>query len=120
MLENNLYTVVSKNTSDENLQVNIALNAEHFIYKSHFPGNPITPGVCLLQIVLEQLNNHFKKSFRLVRAKNIKYLKIIQPQVNNQIEFHIKYKIENDLVMADISIQSGETIFTKISGTYKG
>ena len=31
----------------------ISLNADNVIYKAHFPSNPITPGVCLIQIALE-------------------------------------------------------------------
>ena len=29
----------------------LTLNAEHPIFKGHFPNNPVTPGVCMMQIV---------------------------------------------------------------------
>ena len=32
----------------------LRLNPDHPIYHAHFPGNPITPGVCIVQIVGEQ------------------------------------------------------------------
>ena len=31
----------------------ITLNPAHPIFAGHFPGNPITPGVCMLQIIKE-------------------------------------------------------------------
>ena len=30
----------------------LTLNAEHPIFKGHFPNNPVTPGVCMMQIAL--------------------------------------------------------------------
>jgi 3-hydroxyacyl-[acyl-carrier-protein] dehydratase len=109
MLENSFYTV-------EKIEL---LNPLHDIYKAHFPGNPITPGVCLLQIALELLNAKFKRNLRMTEAKNIKYLKIINPLENQRIDYIFQYITENDLIFADINIVSGETIFTKIAATYK-
>ena len=31
----------------------IVVNENHFIYKAHFPNNPITPGVCMVQMIEE-------------------------------------------------------------------
>lgn len=120
MLENLFYTVEKTESVENNYCVCLVLNPLHEIYKVHFPGNPITPGVCLLQISLELLNNKFERKLRLVEAKNIKYLKVINPLENPRIEFVIQYKTENDLIYADITIVGGKTVFTKINATYKG
>jgi 3-hydroxyacyl-[acyl-carrier-protein] dehydratase len=120
MLENSFYTVTNAESIDNSYRVSAELNASHQIYKAHFPENPITPGVCLLQMILEILNSKFERNLRFIKARNIKYLKVINPLENPKIEFIIQYKTENDLIIADISIESGETVFTKVSATYKG
>ena len=120
MLENTFYTVQKTDSTQNTYRADVRLNASHEIYKAHFPQNPITPGVCLLQIALELLNLKFERNLRLTEAKNIKYLKVINPTENPNIEFVIHYKIENDLVLADINIVEGKTIFTKINAIYKG
>jgi 3-hydroxyacyl-[acyl-carrier-protein] dehydratase len=120
MLENSFYSVTKTESSDNSLAITVALNPLHDIYKAHFPGNPITPGVCLLQIALELLNQYFKRSLRLTEAKNIKYLKVINPLENPEIEFNIKYKTEAGSILADINIVAGQTLFTKINATYIG
>jgi 3-hydroxyacyl-[acyl-carrier-protein] dehydratase len=120
MLENSFYKIVKNETAADSLVIGVLLNPLHDIYKVHFPGNPITPGVCLLQIAMELLNANFKRNLRLKEAKNIKYLKVINPLENPEIEFNIKYKLEGDLIMVDINIVAGETLFTKVSATYKG
>jgi 3-hydroxyacyl-[acyl-carrier-protein] dehydratase len=120
MLENSFYTVEKTQSAENSYCVCLVLNPSHEIYKVHFPGSPITPGVCLLQISLELLNLKFERKLRLIGAKNIKYLKVINPLENPKIEFIIQYKTENDLILADISVVAGETVFTRISATYKG
>jgi len=120
MLENSFYTVEKTESAENIYRIVVVLNVSHEIYKAHFPENPITPGVCLLQMALELLNGKFERNLRLVEAKSIKYLKVINPLVNRKIEFIIQYKTENDLIFADINIVVGETIFTKVSATYKG
>src|SRR5665647_1065209 len=120
MLENSFYTVEKTESFENTFRIGVVLNPSHEIYKAHFPGNPITPGVCLLQMALELLNAKFERNLRLIEAKNIKYLKVINPLENPKIEFVIHYKTENDLIFADINIMDGETVFTRINAIYKG
>jgi 3-hydroxyacyl-[acyl-carrier-protein] dehydratase len=120
MLENTFYSVEKTESTQNTYRADVKLNASHEIYKNHFPGNPITPGACLLQMALELLNERFERKLLLVQAKSIKFLKVINPLENPKIAFLIKYKTENDLIFADINIVAGETVCTKINATYKG
>ena len=120
MLENSFYTIEKTESKDNLLSAEVFFNSGHDIYKAHFPGNPITPGVCLLQIALELLNKKFNRDLRFIEAKNIKYLKIINPLENPRVDFIVQYRTEKDLIFADINIVAGDTVFTKISATYKG
>lgn len=120
MLENSFYTIEKAESKDDIYIAEVFFNSGHEIYKAHFPGNPITPGVCLLQIALELLNKKFDRNLRLIEAKNIKYLKIINPLENPRVDFIFQYRTEKDLIFADIIIVAGDTAFTKVSATYKG
>lgn len=57
----------------------IRLNPEHKIYRAHFPGDPITPGVCIIQIGLELLGLALGCGLELCRVKNVKFLSILRP-----------------------------------------
>lgn len=120
MLKDTFYNIEKTESVEDTFRAVVKLNGSHEIYKAHFPGNPITPGVCLLQIALELLNDKFDRNLRLIKAKKIKYLKVISPVENPIIEFVIKYRTENDLIIATINIVHGETVFTKIEATYSG
>ena len=47
------FHIVSTKHSEAELVWQVQLNADHYIYRAHFPGNPITPGVCLVQMVMK-------------------------------------------------------------------
>ena len=57
----------------------IRLDASHFIYAAHFPGAPITPGVCVIQIARELIEEELKQKLMIRRVKNVKFLKVISP-----------------------------------------
>ncbi len=120
MFDNTFYNIEKTEVTGNTYSAHVKLNASHEIYKAHFPGNPITPGVCLLQMALEIINAKYNRNMRLVYAKNIKYLKVINPVENPLISFIFQFKIEEGLLLADFDIIAGETVFTKVSATYKG
>jgi|GEM_PF-384204 len=57
----------------------ITLNADHPIYRAHFPGQPITPGVITVQIITEVLEQELGRRLTLREVKNVKFLIPIIP-----------------------------------------
>ena len=78
-LIDSLYTIISDSANESVHEYTIRLNPEHFIYKAHFPGEPITPGVCIMQIVRELMEKSTGLSLEIDYVKNIKFLRIITP-----------------------------------------
>lgn len=74
-LQNNLYSI----SSAESSSFRVDLNPECLIFKAHFPEQPITPGVCIIQIACELLNNLLEKDVTLVEVINAKFLSVINP-----------------------------------------
>ena len=88
MLEGVLYTVVSRGDNE----ATVRLLPESPIYKAHFPGYPITPGVTILQMALELMGNRHLKS-----AKEIKFVAPILPGDGTQVRFEWAFKDENSV-----------------------
>lgn len=104
----------------EKYAVTIELNAAHAIFKGHFPNNPITPGVCLTQMVKESIEQITKKKLTLVTGANLKFMAILNPEVNPKVTIHIQLKEKEDqLVHADSSISAGETTFFTFKGSFR-
>lgn len=98
----------------------IELNKDHEIYKGHFPGNPVVPGVCLIQIIKETLSQHFCKELILVKADDIKFLNIVNPENDPEIELEIKIKHPgDDLVHVNVIVTNSDHICLKFRGSFR-
>ena len=81
MLLNKLYRIRSLNADADGsgFMAEIELDPNHPLFDGHFPGNPILPGVCTVQIIRELIEHSIQKSLRMTKAGNIKYLGFVNP-----------------------------------------
>lgn len=121
-LKNNLYTVKSRHLEGLTGFYELELNPECFIYQAHFPGEPITPGVCIMQIGKEVLEDALGKNLQVAAVKNIKFLSVISPKENTSVIYQFK-KVEwsenGQDVKAQLVVVAGEEAKAKISFTLK-
>ena len=64
---------------------NIILNPDHLIYKAHFPGQPVTPGVCILQMLQELLLVETGKQLFIKNIKNAKFISMMSPVADSRV-----------------------------------
>lgn len=64
---------------------NIILNPDHLIYKAHFPGQPVTPGVCILQMLQELLSFQVGKQLFIKNIKNAKFISMMSPVTDSRV-----------------------------------
>ena len=64
---------------------NIILNPDHLIYKAHFPGQPVTPGVCILQMLQELLSVEIGKQLFIKNIKNAKFISMMSPVADSRV-----------------------------------
>lgn len=64
---------------------NIILNPDHLIYKAHFPGQPVTPGVCILQMLQELLSIQVGKQLFIKNIKNAKFISMMSPVTDSRV-----------------------------------
>ena len=119
MLLNQLYNIQEKTQTDNGLMVTILLNPEHFVYKAHFPDNPITPGVCILQIGKEIMSEHFNLNLVMPVVKNVKFLQVLNPLKNSNATFNISWKELEDCFDVSIIVESQSTIFVKTNVIFR-
>lgn len=105
ILKNELYIVKRKEVTDKGACFDIKLNPSHFIYKAHFPGEPITPGVCIVQIAKELLEDVLNKPLQIVKVKNVKFLSVLTPEQSTEVTYSIG-KITVDEAAGSIKAQA--------------
>ena len=120
LLEDNFFTIQSINTAEGATTAIIELNASHKIFEGHFPGQPVVPGVCMMQIVKELLENVLVKETRLVKADHLKFLSVINPLENNIAQVELKYagNESNDINLTATITNSSATCF-KMKAVFK-
>lgn len=64
---------------------NVILNPDHLIYKAHFPGQPVTPGVCILQMLQELLSVQYDKQLFIKNIKNAKFISMMSPVTDSRV-----------------------------------
>jgi 3-hydroxyacyl-[acyl-carrier-protein] dehydratase len=79
MLLETFYSIRSQNLIDDVLATEIVFNELHEVYDGHFPDNPITPGVCILQTAKQILEDYLGKKLQIDQIHNVKFLQIIRP-----------------------------------------
>ena len=114
------YQVQSKEQVSEHLHlVAVTINGHHEIFKGHFPGNPVTPGVCMMQIVKDLAEEIFNKKLVLVTANNVKFMAIINPEETPELTLELEIVENNDEIKVKNTTKFGETIALKMSVQYK-
>ena len=115
-LKNSLFEVVSDTASAKGHDYAIRLNSDHVIYKAHFPEQPITPGVCIIQIAQELLEDMVGKALLIHTVKNVKFLRVISPVDTPDICYSLQNVSEEDgMVKAQVAVVSGDDVYAKIS-----
>lgn len=117
ILLDNLYTIVSTpEESTEAVRFQIRLNADSVIFKAHFPGEPIMPGACIVQMVQELFSVWTKREVEIAKIVNLKFLSVIKPDEVLDLDIAIKIKKEEDQqVHINADIVKDETTYTKMS-----
>lgn len=116
-----MYEIKSLQSTAESLEATLQLNREHAIYKAHFPGQPITPGVCVMQMTQDLLVRHYGRPLRLRLAKNIKFLKVISPETTPQITYRLTMDgdgTEQVRLKVHAQVTWDDTLFAKMSSEY--
>ena len=100
----------------------LLLDSEHFIYKAHFPNEPVTPGVCLLQIAKELTEELLGKRLYISSVKNVKFLSVVSPVKTPMVTYKIEVKDataepSGTIYKVRCEVSAGEQLLAKISMT---
>jgi len=119
ILAGDFYTIVGSVMEADKIEAVLKINPEHEIFQGHFPGQPVVPGVCMMQIVKELVETVTGRSLRLHTGLDLKFLSVIDPGKNNTIHAEINYTV---LASGDINVTArlfySETTFFKFKGVF--
>lgn len=120
-LFNSFYKIINLDESQsDKLIALVKIDKLHPIFKGHFPNHPVTPGVCTMQIIKELSEKWSDKKLMLKTARNVKFMAIINPELNENVQFEIQFEQFRDeelSVKSTVSIDENPAL--KFSGVFQ-
>ena len=115
----NLFITQSITDTENGFIAIFCCNPKHLVYQAHFPGNPITPGACLLQTAGEVLQQKLGRPLFLKASKNIKYLNVLVPAEGKEVRFTYSNLVETENeCKVQVVIADEASVYTKMSLTF--
>ncbi len=116
MLKDDFFLILNyTGIDDSNADFTISLNQDHIIYQAHFPNNPITPGVCIIQIAQELFSFFKQTDFGIKKLKSVKFTHPIVPTVHNVVNFKMGWQENDATFQVKVIVYTGDIIFSKIN-----
>src|SRR5476651_1818417 len=118
MLKGNLYHIIAIDHTENVINAVLELDVHNDIFNGHFPGHPVLPGACMVQIIKEVFEEVMETSYRLEKADNLKFLTLIDPQITNTLQLELSYIAEETGTKVNASLATHEEVAFKLQGTF--
>lgn len=117
------FTLESGEKNGNSATYRCRLHPEAPVFKAHFPGFPVLPGVLTLKMVVDAINasQFFSTQTLTVQSiGNAKYLAVVNPQETQEVEISVALKAEKNadkpaFFQFKATVQNGETRFATFS-----
>lgn len=109
------YNVVGKSVIGEKISYIVSFDPNHSIFAAHFPDNPITPGVCLLQVCKDLAEDVMEEHLALYMIKNVKFLKLLVPDKVTSVNFVFSFSSETKYKMAVEICDNNGDVYAKFN-----
>lgn len=117
------FTLESGEKNGNSATYRCRLHPEAPVFKAHFPGFPVLPGVLTLKMVVDAINASQFFSMQMLTVQSIgnaKYLAVVNPQETQEVEISVALKAEKNadepaVFQFKATVQNGETRFATFS-----
>jgi len=114
------YSMENLDTADGQIRATLHINVNHNIFNGHFPGQPVVPGVCMMQMIREIFESVVKKNVYVRRAAQAKFLAMIDPRITTSLSAIIAYQTsEEGKFQINASLSGDDITFFKYKASFE-
>lgn len=113
MLIEDFYEVISRRDDAEGTLFDVVLKPECKVYEGHFPGEPVAPGVCNIQMLKECAEQVAGRRLTLQYIQQCRMTRLITPTACPKLEVRVRLDGEN--LVGTIGL--GEDYYLTLKGT---
>ncbi|MBS1771992.1 MAG: 3-hydroxyacyl-ACP dehydratase [Bacteroidetes bacterium] len=114
---NDFYRIEYIQREPDSFSARIAFNTQHDIFKGHFPNQPVVPGVCMMEMVRELLEQQMDKHLWLRNAGVVKFLQLITPDVQPLVS--VSWTTEGRAYNVNASFKNEASDLFKLTGKFE-
>ena len=120
-LSGSFFSVLSSEVAEGLGTYNLRLDRDHFIFRCHFPEQPIVPGVCIVQMLSELIAGYAGRKLYVKEMRRVKFVGPVYPDQTPQLSYRItSYNDDGQTVTASAVLTplgEGSNVLCKLSLT---
>ena len=114
VVNDEIFLVDELQAGDGSIHAKLSINKNSPIFNGHFPGQPVVPGACMVQLVKDVLESVLGTSLLLKKADHFKFISMIVPEGDESVTLDISYKkVEDQIIKATGKISLGASVCFK-------
>ena len=114
MLLNSYFTIASHRQQEDGHYFDLRLIADCEVYQGHFPGRPVSPGVCSLQMIKECAEQVVGRPLMLPLVNQCRYTALLTPQDCPEIQLHLVLTDQEGSYLLTAKLFRGETTYLEL------
>jgi 3-hydroxyacyl-[acyl-carrier-protein] dehydratase len=96
LLSNRYFTVQRQQLSDQKVHFSVRLIADCDVYRGHFPGNPVSPGVCNMEMIRECFGMATGGAPRIKVIDRCRFTAVASPEKSPELEIDMDWTTADD------------------------
>lgn len=117
--DDNLFTITQHEVSSGSVKAVLAIKNDHSILKGHFPGQPVVPGVCMMEVIQKLLELKAQRKLMMHHADNIKFLSVIDTNQISVVEATVSVQNQDNSYIVNATLFSGSVTFFKLKASFR-
>ncbi|MBO4250123.1 MAG: beta-hydroxyacyl-ACP dehydratase [Paludibacteraceae bacterium] len=108
----NYYSLIASTIDGLSGLFRVQLNPDCRVYEGHFPGSPVSPGVCNIRMMLECAEQVAHHPLNVRKISRCRFTTLLSPQTHPELEIQIDLQPKEDgLFILNASIGKEEEVY---------
>ena len=116
MLIPDYYKISDSRPDNGAIVFDIDMNPDCRVYEGHFPGEPICPGVCNIQMIKECAEAVCGKELKLLNLQQCRLTSLMKPGEHDRVNVRMEVSQDVQPYKFKASLYMGETVFMEMKG----
>jgi 3-hydroxyacyl-[acyl-carrier-protein] dehydratase len=121
LLKDKFYTVLHREDLSTNEAVFLcSLNPDCDVYRGHFPGKPVSPGVCNIEMIRECAEMLTEKDLFISTIKQCRLTAVVSPAICPKVDVSVKVAFAEDGESCSVEahIRDERQTYMELKGTF--